>query len=232
VSTDDATDADGDDEMVDQQDQPDQITLLDLLYAVVATDLGMRVNAADLSQFSCADWSTIALVGSVIILSWIGFHKNRTAVYSERKPVGSMNFCSPRFAQFMASVVVVVLYFAMGIQLSLPGKDNPSPPALDVREERMALMLLLIFGAYVIWDLLDIVEANIANSSDWRKRAAKGALVTAAFLLLFALVWGGTYWLFGAAVPGVWLIFGINVVLILCLWFFRVAQDTWGNTAS
>jgi hypothetical protein len=58
-------------------DEPavDQLSFIDLLYAVPIGDLAMRVSGAQLDRVSAADWSAVAVVLAVIVLSWVGVQR-------------------------------------------------------------------------------------------------------------------------------------------------------------
>jgi hypothetical protein len=81
----------------------DQLSFLDLLYAVPVADLAIRVSGATLSQVSSATWSALAVILAVITLSWIGLHKNRAAMAADnsRSFIGKIDFLSLRFIQFL-----------------------------------------------------------------------------------------------------------------------------------
>ena len=57
----------------------DQLSFLDLLYAVPVGDLATRVSTATPAQVSSADWSALAVIMATIVFSWIGLHKDRAA---------------------------------------------------------------------------------------------------------------------------------------------------------
>jgi quinol-cytochrome oxidoreductase complex cytochrome b subunit len=206
----------------------DQLSFLDLLYAVPVADLAMRVSGAELHRVSFADWSALGVILAVIVLSWIGLHKNRAAMATatiKRKPIGKIDFFSLRFVQFLIEVIIICLYFAMGLELKFPKPGLPAIPAAP--EEWITGILLCIFFAYIVWDLIDIREAK--NETTWRNEAEAGALVTLVFLLLSL----GIYLTIRATYPRAGVIVSLaNVGLLVFVWLYRVAQDKCGNTKT
>ena len=202
----------------------DQLSFLDLLYAVPVADLAMRVSGAELHRVSLTDWLALAVILAVIVLSWIGLHKNRAAMATkiDRNLIGQIDFLQPRFIQFLIEVIIVCLYFAMGLELKFPTSQNPAVPAAP--EEWITGILVLIFAAYIVWDLIDIWQAQGAT---WCNQAKAGARVTFVFLILSAGIYlialltnprtGGPVAL-------------LNIGLLVFLWAYRVAQDKCGNT--
>ena len=83
----------------------------------------------------------------------------------------------------------------------------------------MTGFLLLIFGLYLLWDLIDI---RLAGSSLWRKPALDGTLVTASFLVLAGIIFVVVLFARPPAILS-------NAILLIFLYAYRVAQDRWGN---
>jgi hypothetical protein len=203
----------------------DQLSFLDLLYAVPVGDLAMRVSSANLVQVSSADWSALAVILATIVLSWVGLHKNRAAMAYEthpRRPIGLIRFWNPRFAQFLIEVIIVGMYFAMGLLLKLPaaGDSAAGPPA----EDWLTGLLFFIFVLYLAWDLID---TRLARLTPWRKPAWDGALVT-----MKSLVPAGIIFLAVLATEprNATAVILLNALLVILLYAYRVAQDRWGNT--
>ena len=199
----------------------DSLSFLDLLYAVPVADLAMRVSGSIPGPVSGADWSALAMILVVIVLSWIGLHKNRhqmAAGHQKREPIGEFAFFGWRFTQFMVEVGIIGLYFLMGLYLNLPPKDRAVtlPP-----EGTLVYVLLGVFTAYLFWDCIDVRLAG--DDLYWQARAAAGGAITAGFLTILALVR-----LFMVAVPpntGWWVI-RWNIFLIGVLYLYRVVQDS------
>jgi hypothetical protein len=208
----------------------DQLSFLDLLYAVPVGDLAMRVSGADLGRVSSADWSTLAVILAVIVLSWIGLHKNRAKMADDIRPHGrisEISFFSLRFVQFVIEVVIVIMYFAMGLGLKLPTTALPASPVPS--ESWLAGFLLGIFVTYLVWDCVDIRQAGQDHDQDWRARAKAGRRVT----LIWMAPWAAIYLAVLFAPPhGVRPVLGLNLVLLAVLYGYRVAQDKRGNTAG
>jgi len=212
----------------------DQLTFLDLLYSVPIGDLAVRVSGAQLRLITPADWSALAVVLAVIVLSWIGLHKDRAITADENHPdsrIGDIGFARIEFAQFLIEVAIIGLYFAMGLTLQLPTASRPATPLPS--ESWLTAFLLLIFIAYLAWDLIDIRRASKAVASrvadrEWPDRARKGRSVT-----LFSLpAWIAIYVAVRLAPPRAapWVV-GLNVLLVALLYAYRVAQDRRGNTS-
>jgi hypothetical protein len=211
----------------------DSLSFLDLIYAVPVGDLAMRVSEAEPGRVSAADWSALALILWVIVLSWLGVHKDRCEMAEgeqKRDPIGDFPFAGWRFVQFILEIVIAGLYFAMGLTLKL------TMYAALPQERVLIEFLLFIFGAYFLWDLLDVWLAR--KEPDWQARAGAGGAVTGTFLAIFTAIF--------FVVPRVparnasWVI-GCNVVLALVLYGYRVLQDKardcpgrrpWGSLAG
>jgi hypothetical protein len=202
----------------------DELSFLDLLYAVPIGDLAMRVSGAQLSRMTADDWSALAVVLAVIILSWIGMHKNRaiTADENHSRSTGGIRFASIDFVQFAVEIAIIGVYFAMGLGLHLPGVRGPAGAP---SQSWLAAYLFFIFLAYALWDGLDVVRAR--GNSRWFTRAWHGGAVSTVFtvasLVLYevlfrrpALIGRGAVWL--------------DAGMIVGLYMFRLAQDLVGNT--
>jgi hypothetical protein len=203
----------------------DQLSFLDLLYAVPVADLAMRVSGAELHRVPLADWLALAVILATIVLSWIGLHKNRAAMATTvgRTLIGQIDFLQLRFIQFLIEVAIVGLYFTMGLELRFPTSQSPAIPAAP--EEWITAILVLVFAAYLVWDLIDIWEARGAPT--WCGQAKAGTRVTLVFLTLSA---GFYVMAFLTNHRAGWTVALLNIGLIVFLWAYRVAQDKLGNT--
>ncbi len=221
----------------------DQLSFIDLLYAVPVGDLAMRVSGAKLHQISTADWSALALILAVIVLSWIGLHKNRAVMADDERihrSIGDIQFRSMRFVQFMVEIVIVGMYFTMGLTLKLPTTSRSPGPLPS--ESWLTGLLLCIFAAYLTWDLIDTQQAR-SNAEkhrahhhpghqppfDWPTRAASGIVVTLVFALLLAAIYGAVRL---APAHAGRLLAALNIGLLIILYAYRFAQDRWGNTRT
>lgn len=173
-----------------EQSQFVNLGFLDLLYAVPISDLAVRVSGADLGRVSIADWANLAVCMVVIILSWIGLHQNRAEMVDHSKThrewISRTDYFSLRFVQFTVEIVIVVFYFALGLKIHLPTSSNSSASTPDMRW--LIGTLMVIFGAYLLWDLLDVALASREKPVFlyWRERATKGSIVTAGTTVIFA----------------------------------------------
>ncbi len=210
----------------------DQLNFLDLLYAVPIGDLAVRVSGAQLNRVSAADWSALALILAVIVLSWVGLHKDRAIVTGEQRPnnrIGDIRFAHAEFVQFLIEVSIIGMYFAMGLTLQLPPKNSTS--ASLPSEMWLTGFLFAIFAAYLLWDHIDIWRARHDKNRIWLGRATRGARVTLPTVLL---------WLVIFVVVSLTLnpvhterpVVVLNLVLVAVLYGYRVAQDRWGNTSA
>ncbi len=203
----------------------DQLSFLDLLYAVPVGDLAMRVSGAELSRVSSADWSALAMIMATIVLSWIGLHKNRAAMADEsdpRRPIGLIPFWSLRLVQFLIEIFIIGIYFAMGLFLKLPTESDHTvgTPA----EDWLTGFLLVIFLLYLAWDWADV---RLATSRKWRETASDGRIVTAKSLVPMGVIFLVALFTRPRTVAPV---VALNILLVILLYSFRFAQDRWGNT--
>lgn len=92
-------------------------------------DLAVRVSAAQLNHVPAGEWSALAVILTVIVLSWIGLHKDRAITADEDRSgrIGDIRFASPEFIQLLIEVVIIGLYFAMGLALNLPALGAAPP---------------------------------------------------------------------------------------------------------
>lgn len=202
----------------------DSLSFLDLIFTVPLGDLAMRVSGAKLDRVSAADWSALAMILTVIMLSWIGMHKDRKDLAqgskTKRDVIGEFPFFGPRFVQFVIEVVIIGLYFVMGLNLTLPTADHPS--AIPLSEGSLSEVLLWIFIAYLIWDLLDVWLARHAGNPTWQATAAAGGKVTFYFAIAVAVIYLIIRLAPARPAPSiVWW----NLTLIVLLYGYRVVQD-------
>jgi hypothetical protein len=166
----------------------DNLSFLDLLYAVPVGDLAVRVSGSSLGDVSSGDWGALAVCLVVIVTSWVGLHQNRVAMEANvelRDSISKMHFLSARFVQFLLEVAIIGMYFALGLTIKLPDTPTPNPPVPS--ETWLAGFLLLIFMTYLAWDLLDIWLAR--KHDIWRSTASRGGGVTLGFTVLFLIMW-------------------------------------------
>lgn len=202
----------------------DGLSFLDLIFTVPVGDLAMRVSGAKLDRVSAGDWSALAMILTVIVLSWIGMHKDRKDLVqgskTKRDVIGEFPFFGPRFVQFVVEVVIIGLYFVMGLNLTLPTPDHLAVTPLP--EESLTEVLLWIFIAYFVWDILDVWLARHGGNPVWQATAAAGGKVTFLFSVAVTAIFVTT----SSAPPRtVEAVVWWNLVLIVLLYGYRVAQD-------
>jgi hypothetical protein len=145
-----------------------------------------------------------------------------------RVSISATEFFSPRFVQFMLEIGIIGLYFMMGLHLELPQKTGPVPPP-DL--SWLLASLLLVFAAYLVWDLLDILIACMPpdenNNKNWSYSAfAKSATIGAVVTLAVTIATAVCYAIVRSAHPA-----GQRAVLVWCLaliavaYGYRVAQE-------
>jgi hypothetical protein len=212
-------------------DEPavDQLSFIDLLYAVPIGDLAVRVSAAQLDRTSAADWSALAVVLAVIVLSWIGVHKDRAALTAaerryKKSRVGYIRFGGLSFVQFLLEVVIIGLYFAMGLTLHLPATSRGPVPLPS--QTWLTAFLLFIFLAYMAWDGIDLWRGSRYHDDLWMKRAKERGRVTLWFLLPFA----GLYLVARLVLPRTTLsVVLLDLLLLALLYAYRLTQDLCGT---
>jgi hypothetical protein len=163
----------------------DSLSFIDLLYAVPVADLATRVAEADIDRVPAFEWAVLAACITVLVLSWIGLHNNRAEMeIARRHPVGDFPFLSLRFVQFLLEVVIVGLYFVMGLKLDIPNATSTVPsPTISWP----AGVIVVVYIAYLIWDTLDALQAKRDNNSKWLRPAIRGGAVSALFVIIFAV---------------------------------------------
>jgi len=201
----------------------DSLSFLDLLYAVPVGDLAMRVSSADLAKVSKGDWANVAVCMTLIVLSWIGLHQNRAEMArragTHRGWISESDFLSLRFAQFALEVIIVALYFAMGLKINLPTADQAgaTTPAMSW----LAGTLLVVYVAYLVWDVLDVTMARRGKFDTWVKRARNGGVVTFIFTIVLAVFYGIIRSTTTTPDSALWW----SLALIAVLYVYRVIQQ-------
>lgn len=211
----------------DDQSLTVNLGLLDLLYAVPVSDLAVRVSGADLGRVSMADWANLVVCMAVIILSWIGLHRNRVemaaSLKTHRRWISVTDYLSLRFLQYTVELVIIVLYFVLGLKIHLPTSNDRSASTPDMTW--LVGTLLVIFVGYLIWDILDVTLAMRDHMVYWRDRAIAGGIVTAAasvLVLAMYLVVRSTTTTTTSALT--W-----SILSIALLYFYRVVQQNQVN---
>jgi uncharacterized membrane protein len=195
----------------------DSLSFIDLLYAVPISDLAVRVSNADLARVPAFEWANLGVCLTVIVLSWIGLHKNRAEMAAaNRTPIGDFQFRSARFVQFLVEMTIVGLYFVMGLKIELPKSTDPIPsPSISW----VMGSLVLVFLAYFVWDVLDVLQAKRDGNSDWLNPAVRGGCVTLGALLVFTL------WYFFFLPSTKFGVITVAVALSVLLLVYRIAEE-------
>ena len=190
------------------------LSLLDLLYVVPVADLATRISSVGVRRTPLTAWGGVAVSLAVIIFSWLGYHRNRNDA-NERAGVGRFGFLDPRFAQFLIEVVIVGAYFVLGLRMDAVAKNGSVSGPSAVWE---ASWLLVIYGLYLAWDLLDVAMANCC----WKSIAECYRNKTLAFLGIFAVALGFAGRYLGHDEHSV---FYFDVLLVALLFLYRAWQD-------
>lgn len=159
----------------------ENLSFLDLFYAVPVSDLAVRISDTSVGSVSAADWSVVAVEIVALFFSWVGLHQNRSAMAKRqvtRPWISESPFWSARFPQFCLEVSITALYFVVGLTLQLP--DHSGQGGVLPSETWVLGTLLAIFFAYALWDLLDV-----KITSD--KSSKVGGAVTSTLLVVFAI---------------------------------------------
>jgi hypothetical protein len=145
-----------------------------------------------------------------------------------RGPIGELPFLGTQFVQFLVQIAIIGAYFTMGLFLKLPTGQDPA--VRQPLESWLTGLLFVIFGLYLLWDLLDIclarpgLDTSQGKRGPWYKPACHGALVTTGFLVIAGILFAVTLDVHPQPVA-------LNVILCVFLYAYRFAQDKWGNCA-
>jgi hypothetical protein len=209
------------------QTVPDEsvpLQFVDLLYAVPVADLAVRVSATHLDHVSPSGWTDLAVQLSAITFGWIGHHTNRAKLprtLTEERSEGRQ-FLTLRFPQLVVEILIIVAYFALGTKSFLPDAQGIGHPS----EAWKGLWLTVIFGLYLIWDLLDVWIAETRQLVKWRKRAWRGLKVTAVFTAIIGiglwLAWASGYHQAGSPYGSV---VGFDLCAIAILFAYRATGE-------
>ena len=184
---------------------------------MIVADLAVRVSAADWHRVRISGWGGVAVLLAVIILSWVGYHNNRRALGDRLE-----RFWSKRFAQYAVEIVILGVYFAMGLRLDLPDRNHPSHLDGTPSAFWTTACLVAVFALYFVWDLFDVSIAKARDDTAWAAKARRGRLVTLAFWAALTLV------LAAATVlrprTSAW-VAAVDTILVALLYVYRVKQE-------
>jgi hypothetical protein len=96
-----------------------------------------------LSGMGVAGWFHLGLAAFMLIVSYIGYYSNRVK-YAAWK----VSFFSFPLLQYIISFVILFLYWQLGI--TVPKQDSHSTLTSE------AIIVLIVFVAYLTWDCLEI----------------------------------------------------------------------------
>jgi homotetrameric cytidine deaminase len=136
-----------------------------------------------------------------------------------REWIGVSRFLSVRFFQFLLEVVIVGLYFVMSLRIQLP--TSARPQIIQPPMTWLVAVLSLVFVAYLVWDVLDVLQARTNNNSAWQRMAWVGGEVTLVFVALYALC----FLLIRITEPTPYAAIWWSVPLAISLYVYRVAQE-------
>jgi hypothetical protein len=194
---------------------PTSLTFLDLLYAIPLADLATRVSATELKGIPAEGWTEIALVLAVITFGWVGHHNNRRRE-SKRRRAGDFGFLQKRFLQFLIEVLIIVAYFGLAERVTLQVPSGHSHASANWQ----SAWLVVIFVLYLVWDILDVINAK--GDANWQRRAGRGRNVTIGAL---AVLLGGlalVHWLHPQSAG--WIAMA-DLIAIALMYAYRAVQE-------
>jgi hypothetical protein len=125
-----------------------------LAFISVAYGVVLTVVFPPPGAFSHMGWASrlhLGLAAIMLAISWAGYYANR-----QLYPVWRVQFFNIPLIQYMISFGILFAYWQLGATVPLPNGrvTTPNPKA-------EALIILLVFGAYLLWDVLEIrVQEN------------------------------------------------------------------------
>lgn len=176
------------------------VDFIDILFGFVVSD-GFK-DLLSLDRHDAVRWSHVIVALWLVALSWIGYHKAKDL--SRR----DLNFKDLSVVQFLVDVGIVALYFFL-----VRAADQTRHHLTVVPE---VWFIAGIFGAYLLWDLLDI-GLDSANAT----HRALGSGIWATLFLIAALVLG-LGWDPSTTVPVV----VVDAAYVVMLYLYRVRQES------
>lgn len=119
----------------------------DVLFGFVIREIFVR-----LQQWNTLDWAIrcqLIVAGLLVLGSWIGFRRSVNRTDYEVK------FVNLPLLRFVLDQAMIVLYFRLS-SLSGPSDKPPAHPSAVHLARGTAWNLLVIFGLYLLWDLLGL----------------------------------------------------------------------------
>ena len=129
------------------------LAFVDILYGLAATQVFRSVQSASSpKRISAVGWAYLAVVLALIVLSYVGYHINRV----DRNGGWPLGFLNLPFLELAIDVVLVGTYFVMVAEA--PGVPTGTPPtARPPSAFLFAILVAVVFGLYLVWDLVDHV---------------------------------------------------------------------------
>jgi len=148
-----------------------RLVFVELMFAFAVTEIATHL--AELQDVSASfrdkvpSYAHLLLSLAVVTLSWFGWRNSPSPGMKEQV----RDFVSIPFFGLLIDVVLVILYYVLAhsVEVANVDSDGKLPPA---SAEPEAFWLILIFGGYVLWDLLtDIFSPGCieveGSSSHW-----------------------------------------------------------------
>jgi hypothetical protein len=204
------------------------LDFIDLLYAVPIAVLATQIARTNPAHIQAAGWADVGVALFAITFGWLGHHANRGRVPPKARKESNENpFTTLRFPQLIVEILVIGMYFAIVTRVALPHQPGASLPSARSK----AVLLTILFGVYLIWDLFEIciTERSVELDSTWPRRARRGACVTCSFILVFALL---LFIAYEAHAHRAHVVIAFDVVSIVCLYAYRLIQHDLGGGAS
>jgi hypothetical protein len=120
------------------------LTLISAVYGVVLVAV-FPAQDLSLSRIGVVGWFHLGLTTFMLIVSWMGYYNNRQ-VY----PVWRVQFFNIPLFQYLISFAILFGYWELGFTIQSPAPGSVPTPTLE------ALIITLIFFAYLVWDFLEV----------------------------------------------------------------------------
>jgi hypothetical protein len=130
------------------------LTLISAVYGVVLVAV-FPAQHETLTKIGVVGWFHLGLTTFMLVVSWMGYYSNRQ-IY----PVWRVQFFNIPLFQYIISFVILFGYWELGFTIqSTNPRAVPTPNA-------EALIIALIFFAYLLWDFLEIVVQESTKYTD------------------------------------------------------------------
>jgi hypothetical protein len=120
------------------------LTLISAVYGVVLVTVFPALGTS-LSDIGVAGWFHLGLTIFMLIVSWMGYYNNR-----QNYPVWRAQFFNVPLLQYFISFAILFGYWELGVTGGSTRAGVVPTPTSE------ALIVVLIFGAYLLWDFLEI----------------------------------------------------------------------------